>query len=87
MRQTRYEANAAVTQAVRPLRARLGCMTAKPFIVALVLGAAAALFVYRDKAAGWFPKGEHIPDWVGTWKVQALITLLVVIGLAYMLSG
>jgi hypothetical protein len=62
-------------------------MTAKPFIVALILGAAAALFIFRDKAAALFPKGEHIPAWIATWQVQAMITLLLVIGLAYMLSG
>lgn len=62
-------------------------MTAKPFLVALILGAAAALFVYRDKAAAWFPHSQHMPDWLRTWKVQATITLLVVIALAYTVSG
>jgi hypothetical protein len=66
--------------------ARLGFVSAKPFIVALILGTAAALFVYRDRAAAWFPKGENLPDRLGAWQVQATITLLVVIGLAYMLS-
>jgi hypothetical protein len=61
-------------------------VSAKPFIVALILGAAAALFIYRDRAAAWFPKGEHVPDKLGSWKVEATITLLVVIGLAYMIS-
>jgi hypothetical protein len=59
---------------------------AKPLIVALILGAAAALFIYRDQAAARFPKGEHVPDKLGVWQVHATITLLVVIGLAYMLS-
>ena len=62
-------------------------MTAKPFIVALILGFATALFIYRDKIAARFPKGENVPDKLGVWKVQAAITIIVVIGLAYMLSG
>ena len=61
-------------------------MSAKPVSVALILGAAAALFVYRDKAAARFPKGEHIPDWLGRGQVHATITLLVVLGLGFMFS-
>jgi hypothetical protein len=58
----------------------------KPFLVALILGAAAALFIYRDRAAALFPRSENLPDKLGVWQVQATITLLVVIGVAYMLS-
>jgi hypothetical protein len=69
-----------------PPRGILGCVSAKPFLVALILGTAMALFIYRDKAAARFPKGEHVPDKLGAWQVQATITLLVVIGLAYIIS-
>jgi hypothetical protein len=61
-------------------------VSAKPFLVAAILGAAAALFIYRGKAAARFPKGENVPDKLGVWQIQATITLLVVIGLAYLLS-
>ena len=61
-------------------------MEAKPFIVALILGVAAVLFTYREKAAAWFPTGEHIPNWLGAWQVEATITMLVAIGLAYLVS-
>jgi len=57
-------------------------VSVKPFIVAAILGAAAALFVYRDKAAGSFANQR-----LGVWQVQATITMLVVIGLAYMVSN
>jgi hypothetical protein len=57
-------------------------VSAKPFIVAAILGAAAALFIYRDKAAAPFTNQR-----LGTWQVQATITILVVIGLAYMLPN
>ena len=62
-------------------------MDVKPFIVALILGAAAALFIFRDKAAARFAKGDQVPEKLGAWQVQATITMLVVIGLAYMFSG
>ena len=57
-------------------------MSAKPFIVAAILGAAAALWIYRDKAAAPFAN-----QGLGAWQVQATVTILVVIGLAYVLSS
>jgi hypothetical protein len=37
-------------------------VSAKPFIVALILGIATTLFIYRDKAAARFPKGDYVTD-------------------------
>jgi hypothetical protein len=65
---------------------RLALVSAKPFLVALILGGAAGLFVYRDRVADWFPRGEHLPHNLGAWKVQATITIVVVIAVAYLLS-
>ena len=61
-------------------------MTAKPFIVALIFGAAAALFVYRDQAAARLQSAST--SWTGLrdGQVHSTITLLVGLGLGFMLS-
>ena len=63
-----------------------GSRERETFLVALILGVATALFIYRDRLAAWFPKGENLPDNLGLWQTQATITILVVLALAYMLS-
>jgi hypothetical protein len=82
-RQCRLPAQAAVNPAPP---GKTENVEAKPFLVALVLGAGIALFIHRDRAAALFPKGENLPDKLGMWMVQITIAMLAVIGLAYMLS-